>query len=1163
MLGRRIITGFRRGNKANSVGRDNIQIGSNVHDVNIILGRTDYVVEGLNASVHRGAQSDLPPSQLLDAQYQVVPFRGREHELEALTAWLEDPSRSASIKLLSGPGGQGKTRLANRFASDANRKGWTVAQAVERVTHLSVSVAPTTKRLDQPALLVVDYADRWLLSRLVGLIEEFLYEERRTTVRILLLGRASEPIWKDLRADLDRGEVAFSEHLSLGPLARAVEGRTEAYRDAVIAFAEWLCVSVPNKIRPPKDITHPEYGSALTLQMSALAEVCAIRDNQDKPRRTDVSEFLINHERRYWNRIRQSFIDDGRIRDVTRTELERFALVATLIGPVDETSIRQICQESGLFESNAPYSQIIDVHGAIYPTANAEDVSDENLAMPVRPDRLGEDLIGTALSDKAIFTAFEKIAASAVDGRSIRRMLSAVAAASTRHSAAAELLIASFRCNPDLPNYSTPDVFAALTEHAPYELLLSVYHSLRGSSVDINRAAWQMARRLLNELGQESTPEQRVELLLEVSLRSSVIGEFEASVAAATQAVSIGREMTAATGDRLLARTLNTLSLSLAQAGDHEAALEPADQAAKLYRVLVVKHPPELTNYASALAHLAVCLARTNRPKAAIQHITEAVRIHGRLAKLDPEQFDPVLATSLSILAARLHDAGDPQGALSAIRKSVAIRRKLSHAAPLQYLLDLTKALANCAQFLLAANKYSEAHDTAQEAVESARKLVEFDQDAYAPMLALALNSFGSSVTEDEDGSAARAFKEAIAILRRLTIRYPDVYLPMLCAALNNFARGLNLARNGADALAATHEAVEITRTIVHRKPERTSEQLALSLLTYARVRAKLAVNLDDALSAAVQSAHLLADLSARFPELFTNHWYTSLSTCADILEQQGNAGLSEEFRSLIPEARPASKRAGSRTKKGTPSKRRQAEGRPEGPADEIAPGHALTFRVDLHSKNGLPGLDKSPSLAKILQIMENTEAEGAFRMSSDPSLGKFDWAIESDFHSDGLRIGDGDSMVPYPVALFEFREAAMMINGNDGRGYEGQVASVCRSGFAIFKPGTSVVPVAPGWRLRMEGAGTHLYDNEGGLWASSHAIPEPEWRTSAQSVPYVIVLFGVGLGVAQPIGRSAADYDSKSRADELRYARRFGFVAAGLVRWESAAGEGAVQLAG
>jgi hypothetical protein len=50
------------------------------------------------------------PSRMLDARSGLVPFTGREAEQATLREWLGSAGRLA-VRWLSGPGGQGKTRL--------------------------------------------------------------------------------------------------------------------------------------------------------------------------------------------------------------------------------------------------------------------------------------------------------------------------------------------------------------------------------------------------------------------------------------------------------------------------------------------------------------------------------------------------------------------------------------------------------------------------------------------------------------------------------------------------------------------------------------------------------------------------------------------------------------------------------------------------------------------------------------------------------------------------------------------------------------------------------------------------------------------------------------------------------------------------------------------
>jgi hypothetical protein len=67
---------------------------------------------------------DAPlPSMLLPAEYGVVPFVGRQNELADLDTWLTSAEASGA-RLVTGPGGQGKTRLAAEVVDRARTTGW-------------------------------------------------------------------------------------------------------------------------------------------------------------------------------------------------------------------------------------------------------------------------------------------------------------------------------------------------------------------------------------------------------------------------------------------------------------------------------------------------------------------------------------------------------------------------------------------------------------------------------------------------------------------------------------------------------------------------------------------------------------------------------------------------------------------------------------------------------------------------------------------------------------------------------------------------------------------------------------------------------------------------------------------------------------------------------
>lgn len=324
---------------------------------------------------------------------------------------------------------------------------------------------------------------------------------------------------------------------------------------------------------------------------------------------------------------------------------------------------------------------------------------------------------------------------------------------------------------------------------------------------------------------------------------------------------------------------------------------------------------------------------------------------------------------------------------------------------------------------------------------------------------------------------------------------------------------------------------------------------------------------LDEALSASAHSARILTDLSGRFPEKYTKAWYDAMHTASQILEAQGQTELAEEMRSALPmfvAKQPATDKSpegdmSSRQRdrqRGTAGARRKLRRSPESATTNIGrPGYGQslpkTMLLDTTSPESPFYSGKSQDPALWHKIATNTDADGAFRFSGDSALGKYDWAIEKDVFSDGLRVGDGDLSLSYPIAMIEFRQGLMAVDRRDGGAYEAQVQVVCDLGFKRLGQGACVVPKINGWRLGREERLTCLRDEERGLWASVDLHPDEDWRAAARRYGAVLVLYGVELGVALPVDTAEADYDWRRRSEELRRSRALGLVAAGLVEWE------------
>src|SRR5437870_3930637 len=100
-----------------------VQTGNIYGDVHLHARRHRYDLRPFSPPTCADtAELRIQPSQLLLASNRVVPFTGRENELARLRQWLDEPCRIGA-KLMHGPGGQGKTRLAAEFAAESIRTG--------------------------------------------------------------------------------------------------------------------------------------------------------------------------------------------------------------------------------------------------------------------------------------------------------------------------------------------------------------------------------------------------------------------------------------------------------------------------------------------------------------------------------------------------------------------------------------------------------------------------------------------------------------------------------------------------------------------------------------------------------------------------------------------------------------------------------------------------------------------------------------------------------------------------------------------------------------------------------------------------------------------------------------------------------------------------------
>ncbi|MGH4010806.1 MAG: tetratricopeptide repeat protein [Pseudonocardiaceae bacterium] len=607
------------------------------------------------------------PSRLLSARYQVVDFTGRSEELSQLAGWRDDPELGVAVRLMHGPGGQGKTRLGTRFAELSRGLGWAVAEAVYRGHHASPpEVAPASVGGARGLVLLVDYAERWPLDDLLTLAGDPLLHTG-LPARVLLLARPTGGWWESLAHRLGNHDMA-TDSLLLPPLADTAVARATVFTAARDRFAELLRVGSPGQIPPPARIGDEAFGLVLTVHMAALAAVDAHARGDTPPvDPAALSAYLLHRERDHWQHL---YDNDHRIHTPAST-MARAVFTAILTRPLSHPAGVTALTQVGITDPG----QVLDDHRLCYPTADPATVCE-----PLYPDRLAEDFV-------ALTTPGHTLAGYQPDPWA--------------DTAVTQLLAPIIHTADDVrfPVYS-PGAVTVLIETArrwPHLAHRQLYPLLRGRP-QLALAAGAAAVARLVEL-----PHIDISVLEAIESHLPQGRHVDLDLAAAAVSTRLTQHRLAATTDPAQrARLCAIHGYRLANAGQREQALAATTEAVEVYRRLAGVNPAAFEpDLASALNNLGMMLSNLGRREEALAATTEAVEIRRRLAGVNPAAFEPHLARGLwSFAWVRAAGQVELPQALAAAEESVGIYEALYRRLPQAFAGDLRGALTTAADVL-------------------------------------------------------------------------------------------------------------------------------------------------------------------------------------------------------------------------------------------------------------------------------------------------------------------------------------------------------------------------------------------------------------------------------------------------------------------------------
>ena len=755
--------------------------------------------------------SELPvtgsPAGLLNPRRGVVGFLGRERELVGRAAWCGD-GRPRGVRLVTGPGGVGKTRLSVELCARMTALGWVCVRPGDGGEAGALDAA---RRLHQgPVLVVVDYAET--RAGLEAMLRAVAGDGG--PVRVLLLARGAGEWWERLSGGAQAvrellAEAGPGEALPV-PVAAGLSN-DDIVAAAVPAFARALGVA------PPGPVRMEAAGMVPVLDLHAAALVAVLRsssaDAAMPARVAKVLDDLLGQEARFWQgSATRAGLTEGpgglAVRDLRRVVAAGALLGAATLDEAVAVLDRVRAVSVSVLAANWLWG--------VYPPAFAG-----GWVGCLAPDRLAERLV---VAELGADPELAECCLSRLDERQALRSITVLGRAAADEEDAGGLL------ERVLPLVER--VVAGLP--ADLGLLTAISDAIPYPSVALARADLAVTRRIVSLLP-PGEPALRARWLSWLGTTLAQIGQPARALSAEQEATAIRRELAAASPGHYrpdLASSLSNLGVTFSELGRAAEALPVTQEAVAIRRELAAASPgryrPDL---ARSLTNLGNRFSELGRAAEALPAEQQAVAMYQELDAARPDRYRPDLASSLNNLGVTFSELGRPAEALTVTQEAAAIRRELAAANPDRYRPDLARSLTNLGNRFSELGRPIEALTVTQEAVAIRRELAAASPGRYRSDLAAALTNLG--IRFSALGRAAEALpvtEEAVAMYRELAAANPDRYCPDLARSLTNLGNRFSERGGPAEALTVTQEAVAIRRELAAANPGRYRPDLALSL---------------------------------------------------------------------------------------------------------------------------------------------------------------------------------------------------------------------------------------------------------------------------------------------------------------------------------------------
>lgn len=679
--------------------------------------------------------SGLSDSRLLRAEEAIVPFdSSAEPFLEAQIDWALSSQEPLSVRLLTGAGGVGKTRLALELCRRVVDLGWHAGFLTgECATSETPKILSSIESANKPCCIVIDYAET-RQPLLLALLKSLLERKSKLIVRVLLLARDGGEWWGALPAKDSICESLLDGPASSGPflmpqLHNSEVERREAYQLALCTFASVLMINPPEHL---PNLNEAHFSLPLYIQMAALM---ALRGERPKSAEA-LPRALINHERRYW----------GRALDVLGPEGSNFereaALLMTLAtlsnGIATVRSIEETWKQLG--EDKRYLKDIFKILCPLYP--------DRQGLQGLRPDLIGEALVAGTLLGFGGADLLDTVLSKG--GARVRQACLTVLARLLRNrtdisTVLEDVLVKNFMiCADDL---------VTVCIETPSELPLTIERAFLRLP---NTHQWQVAGILGPRFRYENFPladlaaliaDSNVNKVAELCLKKPSLDNSEKH-----------------------AEALSVLSLALKRKGNHDDALLASEKCLNIFNELVLIKPARFKQgLGMALNNHSIRLGILGRTEDALPVIVRTLNIYKELMLSDPESAKPRLATALDNFANFSDDLGRTEEALEAAKQALLIYQELPLAKSEKYKYDMAASLNNYATYLTILGRLEEGLEASRQALDIMYELAEDKPERYKPHLGNSINNYALHLAvHGELAEAALQEKKALAIYEEL-----------------------------------------------------------------------------------------------------------------------------------------------------------------------------------------------------------------------------------------------------------------------------------------------------------------------------------------------------------------------------------------------------------